>query len=88
MAWTIKFTKTAEKQLQKIDKKWQSIILDYLENEISPLQNPKTRGKKLLGDKGGIWRFRVGDYGILCDIQNTICIILVITIGHRKEVYK
>lgn len=88
MAWTIKFTKTAEKQLQKIDKKWQNIILNYLENEISPLQNPKIRGKELLGDKGGIWRFRVGDYRILCDIQNTICIILVITIGHRKEVYK
>ncbi|MCI0734253.1 MAG: type II toxin-antitoxin system RelE/ParE family toxin, partial [Methylococcaceae bacterium] len=61
MAWKIEFLETAKRQLHKLDKPWQAAILDYLETEIAPLENPRSRGKSLVGDKRGLWRYRVGD---------------------------
>ena len=87
MAWNVEFLATAQRQLQKIDKSWQKMILDYLEDEISPLDNPRTRGKSLVGDKRGLWRYRVGNYRIICDIQGENLVIATITIGHRSNVY-
>lgn len=88
MAWSVELTATAEKQLKKLDRKWQALILDYLEDEIAPLANPRTRGKALGGDKKGLWRYRVGDYRILCQILNAKVLIVVVTIAHRKKAYK
>lgn len=87
MVWSVEFTTTAEKQLKKIDRKWQRIILDYLEDEIAGMGNPRSRGKGLAGDMKGVWRYRVGDYRILCRILDAELVILVVTIGHRKDVY-
>lgn len=87
MAWNVEFTRTAEKQLKKLDKKWQRGILDYLENEIAMLPDPKKRGKELVGDKAGFWRYRIGDYRVICDVRENQFVILAVTIGHRKEVY-
>ena len=87
MAWNVEFLATAKRQLQKIDKSWQKKILDYLEDEISPLDDPRTRGKSLVGDRRGLWRYRVGDYRIICDIQDENLIIATIIIGHRGDVY-
>lgn len=56
------------KKLKKPDRKRQGIILDYLEDEIASLSDPRNRGKGLVGDKKGIWRYRMGDYRILCQI--------------------
>jgi len=75
LAWNVEFLATAKRQLQKIDKSWQKKILDYLEDEISPLNAPRTRGKSLIGDKRGLWRYRVGDYRIICDIQDKNLVI-------------
>ena len=87
MAWNVEFLATAKRQLQKIDRPWQEKILNYLEDEIAPLEDPRTRGKSLVGDKQGLWRYRVGDYRIICDIQDTKFVIAAITIGHRRDVY-
>ena len=87
MAWSVEFLDTAKRQLRKIDKTWQAAILDYLEDEIAPLQNPRCRGKALVGDKRGFWRYRVGDYRILCEIRDTELVITAVAIGHRREVY-
>ena len=87
MAWNVDFTATARKQLKKIDKKWQSKILDYLEDEVTTLENPQTKGKALVGDRKGLWRYRVGDYRIICDIIDNEVVILVVIVGHRKNVY-
>jgi mRNA interferase RelE/StbE len=86
--WKIEFLATATRQLRKIDKRWQSSILDYLEDEIAILEDPRTRGKALHGEKRGLWRYRVGDYRIICEILDDQLVIAAITIGHRKEVYK
>jgi mRNA interferase RelE/StbE len=88
LVWSVEFLETARRQLRKIDKRWQRAILDYLEDEIAPLTDPRTRGKALHGDKQGLWRYRVGDYRILCEILDSQLIIAAIAIGHRKDVYK
>ncbi|MFP4301979.1 MAG: type II toxin-antitoxin system RelE family toxin [Spirochaetaceae bacterium] len=87
MAWTIELTATAEKQLKKLDRKWQGFILDYLEDEVAGLSDPRSRGKGLVGDRKGIWRYRVGDYRILCQIIDAELVIVAVTIRHRRDVY-
>ncbi len=81
------FSKNAEKQVTKLDKPIQKRIFDYME-EVARLDNPRSRGKGLVGDLRGLWRYRVGDYRILCHIQDDKLVIGVVEIGHRKEVYE
>ena len=88
MAWKIEISETAQKQLKKIDKKWQCTILDYLENEIALLEEPRQRGKALIGDKKGLWRYRISDFRVICQILDSELVILALAIAHRKEVYK
>jgi mRNA interferase RelE/StbE len=70
LAWNVEFIDTAKRQLARLDRKWQAVILDYLEDEIAPLDDPRSRGKPLAGDRMGLWRYRVGDYRILCELQD------------------
>lgn len=86
MVWKIDFKESAKKQLVKLDKQWQKAILDYLDN-IASLSDPQSRGKPLRGDKKGFWRYRVEDYRILCHIAEEEKTIMILVIGHRKEVY-
>ena len=88
MAWNVELIDTAKRQLAKLDRKWQAVILDDLEDEIAPLDDPRSRGNPLVGDRKGLWRYRVGDYRILCELQDNDLIVLVVTIGHRCEVYR
>ncbi len=88
MVWRVEFLATAKRELKKLDKRWQLAILDYLEDEIAGLENPRSRGKALVGDKQGLWRYRVADYRIVCEIQDAELVIVAITIGHRKNVYE
>ncbi|MBI5816356.1 MAG: type II toxin-antitoxin system RelE/ParE family toxin [Nitrospinae bacterium] len=85
MGWSVRFSATAGKQLKKLDTKWQSAILDYLEDRVAP--EPKKFGKALIGDKAGMWRYRVGDYRIICEMLDQQATIHVLKIGHRKDVY-
>ncbi len=87
MAWTIRFSKQADKSLRKIDKSIASRILDELQ-DISSLEDPRVRGKNLTGNLSGLWRYRVGNYRIVCDIEDDLMIVLVIDIKHRSEVYR
>jgi mRNA interferase RelE/StbE len=87
MLWKVEFLESAKRELKKLDKRWQLAILDYLEDEISVLENPRSRGKALVGDKQGLWRYRVADYRIVCEIHDTELVIVAVTIGHRKNVY-
>ncbi len=86
--WRVEFLATAKCELKKLDKRWQLAILDYLEDEIAGLENPRSRGKALVGDKQGLWRYRVADYRIICEIHDAELLIVAVTIGHRKNVYE
>ena len=88
MAWNVDFNETAKHQLTKLDRQWQSAILDYLEDRIATLDNPRSRGKPLVGDQKGLWRYRVGDYRILCELRDNELVVLVVTIGHRRQIYR
>ena len=88
MAWTIRISNIAERQLQKLDRQVQERILDWLEERIEGCKDPRHFGEPLKGDRAGFWRYRIGDYRIICDIQDRKVVILVLTIGHRKEIYK
>jgi mRNA interferase RelE/StbE len=88
LAYKIKLTKTAEKELSKLDRQSAVRIVKYLRERLSVSDNPKSLGKQLSGSMGQFWRFRVGDYRIICDIQDDELVILVICMAHRKEVYK
>jgi len=88
LSWTIEYTRTAETQLRKLDKQVARRILDYLDDNIASLENPRTRGKALSGPLGELWRYRIGDYRVICEIQDNAMRILVVEAGHRKQIYK
>jgi mRNA interferase RelE/StbE len=71
-----------------LDRIWQEKILDYLDCEVGKLADPRTLGKALTGELRHLWRYRVGDYRIICDIRDDKLLILVVIIGHRKSVYR
>lgn len=76
----------AKKQLAKLDKPINKAINNYLK-QIEKLADPRVRGKRLVGNLNGYWRYRVGDYRLICKIVDDKLIIIVVTIGHRKEIY-
>ena len=80
-------TETFKKQLKKLDTAISKRVLDYLE-QIELLDNPRSRGKALTSNLSGLWRYRVGDYRILCRICDDKLIITVIEIAHRSTVYR
>lgn len=82
----IEYTETSRKQLTKLDKTMQKRILDYMD-EVGHLENPRSRGKALVDNMRGLWRYRVGDYRVICEIQDSKIIIFVLKIGHRKNIY-
>jgi mRNA interferase RelE/StbE len=87
LIWTIEYTRTAETQLRKLDKQIARRILDYLDDKIASLENPRTRGKALSGPLGELWRYRIGDCRVICEIQDNVMRILVVEAGHRKQIY-
>ena len=84
----VELTESAKKSLNKLDKYTQKIILFWLRNNLEGCENPRTHGKPLSADRVGQWRYRVGDYRIIAKIEDNRLIILVIAIGHRREIYK
>ena len=82
----LEFSETAKKTFSKLDKSVQRRIKNYLD-DIVQLENPRSRGKALVGNLVNLWRYRVGDYRIICDIQDEKILITILRIGHRKDVY-
>lgn len=89
MAWSIDFSPTAQKNLDKIGSEPAKRILSYLNDRVALSGNPRSLGKALNGSRLGLlWRYRVGDYRIICEIKDEVIQILVVKIGHRSDVYK
>ena len=88
MAWTIDYTHTAKTQLKKLDKPVARRILDFLDDRVARHDDPRSLGKALSGFLGTLWGYRIGDYRAICEIQHQAVTILVIRIGHRREVYR
>lgn len=89
MAWTIKYTESSLRQLKRLDKPAAQRVLDYLDERVAVLTDPRAAGKNLVGPKmGSYWRYRIGDTRVICDIQDHALVVLVVEVGHRREVYR
>jgi len=88
LAWQIEFTATAVKQLGDFDKQITRRIIKWLEDRILTTSDPRLWGAALTGDKSGKWRYRIGDYRVVCEIQDHILIVRVVSVGNRNNIYK
>jgi len=86
LAWRIEITRTAEKQIKKLDRAAQTSIVIFLRKRLEPSSDPRQWGKALQGEKRGLWRYRVGDYRLICDIQDERITILILELGRRDFV--
>jgi len=87
MAWRVEFTRRAEKQIDKLDPAIRVRILKKLRG-VSQSDDPRTSAEPLAGGWTGHWRYRVGDYRVICRIDDALLIVFVIEIGHRREIYR
>ncbi len=87
MGWTVEVSNYAEKQLRKLDKPVQKRLLDWLEDRIEGCKNPRHFGDPLRGEMAGLWRYRIGDYRVICEIQDQQLVVLALAVGHRREIY-
>lgn len=89
MAWAVEFDPDAVKDLKKLDKQIQTRILEFLRERLARLDNPRELGEALAGSKlGNYWKYRVGDWRIICDLQDQRIVVRVLRVGNRREVYR
>jgi mRNA interferase RelE/StbE len=87
LTWIIEWDDRARKELRKLDKQLQKEILTYLRKRIATKEDPRRFGKPLAYDKHGLWRYRVQNARIICRIEGDELIVLVVKVGHRKDIY-
>ena len=88
MKYTVVFSKEALKDLKKLDKHSAALIIGWVRKNLEGCENPRQHGKGLTANLSGKWRYRVGDYRLLAEIQDDKVVILMLRVGHRSEIYK
>ena len=88
LTWTIEYTATARTQLRKLDKQVARRIVDTMNERIAGLEDPRSLGKALTGPLGELWRYRVGDCRVICDIRDDALRVLVVRVGSCDKVYR
>jgi mRNA interferase RelE/StbE len=88
LAWTVSFEPRAFTELSKIDRKAQRKIIRFLQERVAGSRDPRQFGKPLKGEKAGLWRYRIGDYRLVSQIQDERSVVLVLRVGHRGGVYR
>jgi mRNA interferase RelE/StbE len=88
LTWTLRISETAKRQLKKLDRSTAQTLLRYMNRLLLEDEHPTQRGKALTANLTGLWRYRVGDYRLVCDIQDGELVVLLLRIGHRREVYR
>ncbi|MEJ2631872.1 MAG: type II toxin-antitoxin system RelE/ParE family toxin [Acidihalobacter sp.] len=89
MAWTVKFERSAERELSKLDPQIARRILVFLHGRVAPLDDPRSIGEALKGAKlGAFWKYRVGDFRVIVSIEDAELCVLVVRIGNRRDVYR
>lgn len=87
MKYKVVFSEKSKKQLKKLDRHTAALIIGWLEKNIENCENPRIHGKGLVENRSGQWRYRIGDYRIICEINEEEVVVLVLEVGHRKEIY-
>jgi mRNA interferase RelE/StbE len=88
LAWTVEFSATALKDLRALDRLAARRIATFLDERVAASTNPRATGKALTGALKGLWRYRVGEYRLICDVQDHRIVVLVLRIGHRRQIYR
>jgi len=88
MAWNVEVSPNAQRQLDELDKPVARRISRFLYERIGKLDDPRQIGERLQGTLSEFWRYRVGDYRIICSLEHERLVVLVLRIGHRRDVYK
>ena len=88
MGWRIEYGSEAIKDLNKLNRSIRSEIFSYMQERIAQAESPRNFGKPLRYDKFGLWRYRVRDFRIVCELQEAWQVVLVVGVGHRKDVYR
>ena len=86
--YKIIYEEKAVRQIKKLDPSVKKLIRSWIEKNLVDTENPRIHGKGLTGDKSGYWRYRVGDYRIIAEINDTEITIIIIEVAHRTKVYK
>ena len=87
MTYHVEFSKSAVKELKKMDRGTAAMILGWVRKNLEGCENPRQHGKGLTANRSGQWRYRIGDYRLIAEIQEERIVILILRIGHRSEVY-
>ena len=87
MTYSLEFTKEADKQISKLDPGIRRMILKWLDKNINGCADPRIHGKALSANRAGQWRYRIGDYRVICIIEDDRLVVLCISVAHRREVY-
>lgn len=87
MKYKVEFTERAKKEIKKLDKRIASLILGWVQKNLEGCEDPRLHGKGLSANRSGQWRYRVGDYRLLAQIEDDKIRIVIITVGHRRDVY-
>lgn len=88
MNWKVEFESRALDELNKLDRTVQVRILKFITQRIKNNANPTILGAPLKGKFVGLWKYRIGDYRLICHIEHSVCLILIVSVGHRKNIYK
>ena len=89
MAWTVEFLPEAARELRKLDRPVAARLLCFLEERVRRAEDPRSIGEPLRGERlGAYWKYRVGDYRLICSIQDQRIVVTVVRIGHRRDVYR
>lgn len=86
--YKVRYERNVQKALKKMDRHQASLILSWISKSLEGTDSPRAHGKGLVGNKSGQWRYRIGDYRLLANINDDTITILVLEIGHRREIYK
>lgn len=87
MKYTVRFTERAKKDLKKLDKHTAALILGWVRKNLEGCEDPRLHGKGLTANRSGQWRYRIGDYRLLAQIEDEVLTILVLNVGHRRDIY-
>lgn len=88
MAWSVELTGRARRELARLDPQDAGRILRFLRESLQGTDDPRRYGKPLKGRNSELWRYRVGDYRLVCDLRDGTLLVLVVRVGHRREVYR
>ena len=85
--YRVEWSQRAQKQIRKLDKSISELLLRWVHKNLDNCENPRQHGKALSANRAGQWRYRVGDYRLIAEIQDDKIVILILSVGHRKEIY-